>query len=194
MFLSSLNITQQARCGPEIKKFYTKKCFWSALDKNSRQWSYKPIPPTAHAVSHKIITLVLTMRVSTLIPWKVVRNFCGSKNVPSLEGERKLRKSSRIIWGQANFVPYECSSGCFALTSPNLFLLFRRPFSCLPPAPPSPLPPLIYEGFRLGTGIYYVAQVLPNLLALSTFPDGPTISNNESVSRQNLWRIYDVRG
>lgn len=139
MLLSSLNITQQARCGPEIKKFYMKKCFWSALDKNSRQWSYKPIPPTAHAVSHKIITLVLTMRVSTLIPWKVVRNFCGSKNVPSLEGERKLSKSSRIIWGQSNFVPYECSSGCFALTSPNLFLLFRRPFSCLPPAPPAPL-------------------------------------------------------
>ena len=130
--------------------------------------------------------LVLTMRVSTLTPWKVVRNFCGSKNVPSLERERKLSKSPRIIWGQSNFDPYECSSSCFASTSPNLFILFRRPFSCLLPCPPPPPPPLIYEGFRPGTGIYYEAQVLPNSLALSTFPDGRTISNNETVSRQNL--------
>ena len=45
----------------------------------------------------------------------------------------------------------------------------------------SPLP-LIYEGFRPGTGIYYVAQVLPNPLALSTFPDGRTISSYFEVT------------
>ena len=45
----------------------------------------------------------------------------------------------------------------------------------------SPLP-LIYEGFRPRTGIYYVAQVLPNPLALSTFPDGRTISSYFEVT------------
>ena len=90
--------------------------------------------PTAHAASHRIIISVLTMRVSTLTPWKVVRNFCGSKSVLSLEGERKLSKSPRIILGQSNFVLYECSPGCVShLSLPTFFLLFRRPFSCLPP-------------------------------------------------------------
>ena len=97
----NLNITQQARCSPGIKKSYMKKClltrYWSALDKNSRQWSYKPIPPIAYAASHKIIMSELTMRISTLTPWKVVRNFCGSISVPSVEGEWKLSKSPRTI-------------------------------------------------------------------------------------------------
>ena len=39
------------------------------------------------------------MRISTLTPWKVVRNFCGSKSVPSVEGEWKLSKSPGTICG-----------------------------------------------------------------------------------------------
>ena len=136
-FFSKLNITQRALCSPGIKKSYMKEClltrYWSALDKNSRQWSYKPIPPVAHAASHKIIMWALTMRISTLTPWKVVGNFCGSKSVPSVEGEWKLSQSPQTILGQSNFVPYECSSGCVSHWSLQpVFFLFRRPFSYSP--------------------------------------------------------------
>ena len=61
-----LNITQQARCSPGIKKSYMKKClltsYWSALDKNSRQWSYKPTPPTVLAAGDPVLRNVPSAR------------------------------------------------------------------------------------------------------------------------------------
>ena len=87
-------------------------CKTSPAARSEEKQLFSQATPTAHAASHKILVSVLTMKISTLTLWKVVRNFCGSKSVLSLEGERKLRKSPRIILGQSNFVPYECSSGC----------------------------------------------------------------------------------
>ena len=182
-FFSKLNITQRALCSPGIKKSYMKECllhrYWSALDKNSRQWSYKPIPPIAHAASHKIIMWVLTMRISTLTPWKVVRNFCGSKSVPSVEGEWKLSQSPQTILGQSNFVPYECSSGCVSHWSLQpVFFCFDALLAT----------PHISEGFRPETGIYYVAQ--PSRRTHHQFAlrgHMTSICHNETVSRQNLW-------
>ena len=84
--------------------------------------------PTAHAASHKIIVSVLTMKISTITLWKVVTNFRGSKSVLSLEGKRKLSKSSRIILGQSNFVPYECSPSCVSHWSLTGFFLVSTPF------------------------------------------------------------------
>ena len=70
-----------------------------------------------------------------------------------------------------------------------------------------PLPTRLFisESFPPGTGIYYVAQVLPNSLALSTFPDERTISLYFEVTRhlyvtmkmfpaKIFERIYDVSG
>ena len=155
-------------------------CKTSPAARSEEKQLFSQATPTAHAASHKILVSVLTMKISTLTLWKVVRNFCGSKSVLSLEGERKLRKNPRIILGQSNFVPYECSSGCVSHWSLPTFFYY---FDALSAA--SPLP-LIYEGFRPGTGIYYVAQVLPNPLALSTFPDGRTISSYFEVT----WHLY----
>ena len=132
------------------------------------------------------------MKISPLTLWKVVRNFCGSKSVLSLEGERKISKSPRIILGQSNFVLYECSPGCVSHWSlPTFFLLFQRPFSCLPPA---------INLWGLSAGDWY-------LLCSSSVTQSPrtinlprwthhqfvlrghmtSICNNETVSRQNLW-------
>ena len=87
-------------------------CETSPAARSEEKRLFSQATPTAHAASHNIIMSVLTMRISTLTPWMVVRNFCESKSAPSLEGKRKLSKSPRIILGKSTFAPYECSHSC----------------------------------------------------------------------------------
>ena len=173
-------------------------CETSPAARSEEKRLFSQATPTAHAASHNIIMSVLTMRISTLTPWMVVRNFCESKSAPSLEGKRKLSKSPRIILGKSTFAPYECSPSCDSHWSLQpVFFCFDALLAT----------PHISEGFRPEIGIYYAAQfeVLPNPLALSTFPDKRTISLYFAVTwhlhvtmkmfpAKIFERIYDVGG
>ena len=166
-------------------------CETSPAARSEEKRLFSQATPTAHAASHNIIMSVLTMRISTLTPWMVVRNFCESKSAPSLEGKRKLSKSPRIILGKSTFAPYEWSPSCDSHWSLQpVFFLFRRPFSSSPH----------FWGFSAGNWYLLCGSIwgftkspcsinLPRQTHHQFVLRGHMTStcNHENVSRQNLW-------
>ena len=131
------------------------------------------------------------MRISTLTPWEVVRSFCGSKSVPSVEGEWKLSKSPRTICGNLSLSHMSAVLAVFHIEVPQpVFFLFRRPLSYSPHFWGSS-----GGNWYLLCGSIWGFTQSPCTINLSrqthhqfvlrghmTF-----ICNDETVSRQNLW-------